>query len=82
MKSVYQAMLAVVLALVVAVGANGASPSIGGYNVYFGQFHSHTSVSDGKGTPSEAYQYARDTAGLDFFFYCGSRLLARRYDPG
>lgn len=43
------------------------SPTIGGYNVYYGQFHSHTEVSDGDGTPDDAYRYARDTAKLDFF---------------
>jgi hypothetical protein len=37
------------------------------YNCYFGQLHSHTSNSDGKGTYSAAYTYARDTAQLDFF---------------
>jgi len=41
--------------------------SIGGYNVYYGQLHSHTSISDGWGTPAKAYKYARDTALLDFF---------------
>lgn len=35
-------------------------------NVYFGNLHSHTSYSDGSGTPAEAFRYARDTAGLDF----------------
>lgn len=34
--------------------------------VYFGNLHSHTSLSDGVGTPREAYRYARDTAKLDF----------------
>jgi len=34
--------------------------------VYFGNLHSHTSYSDGSGTPAEAYRYARDTADLDF----------------
>lgn len=56
--------------LVWAAGSHPAtadSPSIGGYNVYYGQLHSHTHISDGQGTPSEAYAYARDTAGLDFF---------------
>ena len=37
------------------------------YNVYYGMLHSHTNYSDGSGSPSQAYQYARDTAGLDFF---------------
>jgi hypothetical protein len=35
-------------------------------HVYFGNLHSHTSYSDGVGTPEEAYEHARDTAGLDF----------------
>ena len=63
-------LLAFIVTSVGAAGtyrANGASPSIGGYNVYYGQLHSHTSLSDGSGTPDEAYRYARDTAKLDFF---------------
>jgi hypothetical protein len=35
-------------------------------SVYFGNLHSHTSYSDGSGTPAEAYTMAR-AAGLDFF---------------
>jgi hypothetical protein len=41
--------------------------SIGGYNVYFGSLHNHTSYSDGQGTPDQAYAYAKNTGGLDFF---------------
>lgn len=37
-----------------------------GYNVYYGNLHSHTSNSDGTGTPYEAYTFARDSAHLDF----------------
>ena len=37
-----------------------------GQNVYFGNLHSHTSYSDGSGTPSDAYKYARSTAQIDF----------------
>ncbi|HEX3047103.1 MAG TPA: hypothetical protein VHY08_20285, partial [Bacillota bacterium] len=37
------------------------------YQYYFGQFHSHTSFSDGMGTPAESYVYARDVGGADFF---------------
>jgi hypothetical protein len=37
------------------------------YNTYFGFLHSHTSLSDGSGTPEQAYQYARDVAGMDIF---------------
>jgi len=35
------------------------------FNVYFGNLHSHTSYSDGSGTPDDAYRHAQ-TAGLDF----------------
>lgn len=37
------------------------------YNLYFGQIHSHTNLSDGQGTPDEAYTWARDRANADFF---------------
>ena len=36
------------------------------YSAYFGNLHSHTGNSDGEGTPTEAFQYAKDTAHLDF----------------
>lgn len=36
------------------------------YQVYFGNLHSHTSYSDGSGTPADAFQHARDTGLLDF----------------
>lgn len=36
------------------------------YQAYFGNLHSHTSNSDGAGEPSDAFNFARDTAGLDF----------------
>ncbi|MCX7747555.1 MAG: CehA/McbA family metallohydrolase [Clostridia bacterium] len=36
------------------------------YNFYFGCFHSHTSYSDGTGTPSQAFSHARDIAKGDF----------------
>ena len=39
----------------------------GGEKVYFGQIHSHTTNSDGSGSLTEAYNYAKNTAGLDFF---------------
>jgi hypothetical protein len=35
-------------------------------SVYFGNLHSHTSYSDGSGTPAEAFAMAR-AAGLNFF---------------
>jgi hypothetical protein len=41
-------------------------PAIGDYTVYYGGFHNHTSISDGVGTPEEAYRYGKCVAGLDF----------------
>lgn len=41
--------------------------SVNNYFVYYGSFHNHTNISDGTGTPEEAYRYARHTADLDFF---------------
>ncbi|MDA8441821.1 MAG: CehA/McbA family metallohydrolase, partial [Peptococcaceae bacterium] len=38
----------------------------GPYNFYFGNLHSHTNLSDGLGTPDDAFTYARDTAKVDF----------------
>jgi len=45
-----------------------AAPTLkaGDIVVYFGNLHSHTSYSDGSGTPSDAYKSARDKAKLDF----------------
>ncbi len=37
------------------------------YNDYYGQLHAHSNASDGDGTVLEAFTYARDTAGLDYF---------------
>lgn len=36
-----------------------------GYNLYYGNLHSHTSYSDGQSVPRHAYAYARDTARID-----------------
>lgn len=38
-----------------------------GWNLYFGQLHAHTSLSDGTGTVEEAFAYASRVPGLDFF---------------
>ena len=37
------------------------------YKVYYGHLHNHSNVSDGTGTPDDAYNYAKNNAGLDFF---------------
>lgn len=49
------------------ISAQAPHPVIGGYKVYYGDLHNHTSYSDGTGTPATAYNYARNTAHLDFF---------------
>lgn len=38
-----------------------------GWNLYFGQLHAHTDISDGAGSVEEAFQYASQVEGLDFF---------------
>jgi hypothetical protein len=38
----------------------------GPLQVFFGNLHSHTSYSDGTGTPAEAFAHARNVARLDF----------------
>lgn len=37
------------------------------FNYYYGQLHSHTTLSDGQGTVEEAYTWARDKGKADFF---------------
>jgi len=36
-------------------------------NAYRGQVHCHTADSDGTGTPADAYEYAKNEGGVDFF---------------
>lgn len=38
-----------------------------GWNLYFGQLHAHTNISDGTGSVEEAFQYASQVENLDFF---------------
>lgn len=35
------------------------------YEFYFGNFHSHSTLSDGSGPPDDAFAYARDVANID-----------------
>lgn len=39
----------------------------GSWNLYFGQLHAHTAVSDGVGTVEEAFAHAAEVQGMDFF---------------
>ncbi len=37
------------------------------WNLYFGQLHAHTDISNGAGSVEEAFQYASQVNGLNFF---------------
>ncbi len=37
------------------------------YDTYFGYLHAHSELSDGEGDPVEAYAFAHEEGGLDFF---------------
>ena len=43
-----------------------APDTLDGYNLYFGQLHSHTNISDGAGSVEEAFAHAYDVDNLDF----------------
>lgn len=49
-----------------ALALSVAAAPAAAQSIFFGSLHSHTSYSDGSGTPDEAYRAAR-SAGLDFF---------------
>lgn len=44
-----------------------SAPEKESWNFYFGQLHAHSDLSDGAGTVEEAFQYASQVPGLDFF---------------
>lgn len=50
----------------IAVKDVNAASDNGDYNLYFGQLHSHTTNSDGTGSPDEAFNYAKNIAKVDF----------------
>ncbi len=52
--------------VLLAISVSSALAAIQQERVFFGILHSHTTYSDGSGTPLEAYKHARDTAKLDF----------------
>lgn len=51
------------------------------YNIYYGVPHSHTSYSDGKGTPTDAYEHARNEK-LDFLIITDhvGKLIGNNYN--
>lgn len=56
-------------------------PQSSEYRVYMGLLHSHTGFSDGKNVPEFAYDYARNTAKLDFLGITEhSNLLDESFD--
>jgi len=60
-------VLLILITFMLMFFSSEAQTSVGGFNVYYGNLHNHTSVSDGQGTPDEAYNYAKNVAQLDFF---------------
>jgi hypothetical protein len=40
---------------------------LAGMGIYYGNFHSHSKVSNAEGTPEEVLAWARDVAGFDFY---------------
>lgn len=50
-----------------AISAFAQHPEIGGYHVYYGSLHDHSSASDGKGSALDAYSAAKNAAHYDFF---------------
>ena len=43
-----------------------APMSLDGYQLYFGQLHSHTNISDGAGSVTDAFEHAAGVENLDF----------------
>lgn len=67
MKTNQLHLMVIFLAVIISTFSVNGQPKIGGYNVYYGSLHNHTNVSDGTGTPDQAYFHAKNTAKLDFF---------------
>jgi len=72
---IFHRALSFFIPLLLANAMHGQGISIGNYNVYYGHIHNHTRYSDGSGLPDQAYRYARDVAGLDFFGLSDHALL-------
>ena len=43
-----------------------APDTLDGYTLYFGQLHSHTNISDGAGSVTDAFEHAAQVPNLDF----------------
>ncbi|OEK03289.1 hypothetical protein BFP97_17925 [Roseivirga sp. 4D4] len=67
MKKNTRNLLNGILALSIAGGVLMSNQKAGDeFSLYFGLLHAHTAISDGSGTPEEAYDMAK-SHGLDFF---------------
>ncbi|WP_144276683.1 metallophosphoesterase [Parenemella sanctibonifatiensis] len=64
-------LLAALVYAVVGVAPGWAQveqrPELLGHQLYRAEFHSHTELSDGLGTPQEAYEWVRSQSNADFF---------------
>ncbi len=60
-------MLAVLILSFLPRLSAGAEEISREWNLYFGLLHAHTELSDGEGSVEEAFQYAAQVEGLDFF---------------
>ena len=45
--------------------------------IFYGEVHSHTNLSDGKGLVENAYPYARDVGGVDYFAVTDHNTLTK-----
>jgi|GEM_PF-1038980 len=55
------------IATILVLSLTSNAQAIDDYNIYYGSLHEHSNLSDGTGSPSQAYAYARDVAQMDFF---------------
>ena len=58
--------IALRLSLAAFLSACPAVPRAAEYRLFWGDVHTHTSLSDGKGSPEQVLAHARDAAQLDF----------------
>jgi hypothetical protein len=85
MSILFSILFTIIVSLSLVTG--GATPSIDpppqpNFNFYFGNLHSHSSFSDGSGTPAEAYRHARDRGGLHFLAITEHNHAAAGPDSG
>ena len=65
-RVVHLAVIVCAALIVAAPGPVSSTAFLNQFNVYFGNLHAHTTLSDGSGAPKNAFTMARSTAKLDF----------------